>query len=441
MLGVLLVVALSVRLYAIDRIPAVVFHDECDDLVNAYQILNGRGPGFFGLDWKPQPAASVYLLSWLMRLHASVFSLRLPAAIGSVAALIPFYFWLRRAVAAPAALLAAGLLACDVWYLHFSRVGWSNVHACLFLNAAALCMHDALRTGRLRTFAWAGLWSACGAYGYAAGQVILPAVLATAALTLVRPVVPRKRLLAGIAVTSVTAAALFAPQLPSIVSQWSRFQERNRFVFVLAGENQRLPTFEQIEIVLAGFGRKTEQLFAEEIPVPLIEERPDRYLRVDHGALARPTAVLLAAGMAVSVTSVAWFAAAWEWWLVLVTSFFFTQALTIGSLNGARGLMIVPILYLWIGLVLHLTWDACARLFRPLTALVIVAAIVLAASTTRQYFAWVQSPALLEALEPAIPIREFPEWQAYVRQWIAANDGFFNLDMYAEHRRAVGQPE
>jgi hypothetical protein len=69
----------------LERIPAVVFHDECDNLVNVYQILNGRGPGFFGFDWKPQPAASVYLLSLSMRLGMSVVMLRLPAALFSVA--------------------------------------------------------------------------------------------------------------------------------------------------------------------------------------------------------------------------------------------------------------------------------------------------------------------------------------------------------------------
>src|ERR1035437_9516443 len=117
-LAAFMAAALILRLYALQRIPAVVFHDECDNLVNAYQILNGRGPGFFGFDWKPQPAASVYLLSLSMRLGMSILTLRLPAALFSVAALFPFYLLLRQTVVAPAALLAAGLLATDIWYLH-----------------------------------------------------------------------------------------------------------------------------------------------------------------------------------------------------------------------------------------------------------------------------------------------------------------------------------
>src|SRR5262249_17852888 len=152
-------------------------HDECDNLVNVYQILRGRGPGFFGLDWKPQPAASVYLLSVAMRLGMSIVTLRLPAALLSVAALIPFYMLLRRTVVAPAALLATWLLATDVWYLHFSRAGWENIETCLPLLAGALLIGDGTRTGRLLPFVGAGVCAAGGAYGYFGGRAVLPTLL------------------------------------------------------------------------------------------------------------------------------------------------------------------------------------------------------------------------------------------------------------------------
>jgi len=116
-LAIIMAAAFIVRLYALGRLPSVVFHDECDNLFNVYQILNGKGPGFFGLDWKPQPAASVYLLSWSMRLGMSIVTLRFPAALFSVAALLPFYMLIRKVVVIPVALLASALLATDIWYL------------------------------------------------------------------------------------------------------------------------------------------------------------------------------------------------------------------------------------------------------------------------------------------------------------------------------------
>ena len=146
-------------------------------------------------------------LTWGM----SILTLRGPAGLFSVAALMPFYLLLRRALAAPAALLTTWLLATNIWYLHFSRSGWENIEGCLFLMAALLCMREAVRRGQARFFFGAGVWAAFGAYGYPAGRAIFAAALLIALLALLRPRVPRRRLVAGILVTATTAFVLYAP--------------------------------------------------------------------------------------------------------------------------------------------------------------------------------------------------------------------------------------
>jgi hypothetical protein len=439
-LALVLAAALAVRLYAIERVPSVVFHDECDNLVNVYQILNGKGPGFFGFDWKPQPAASVYLQSVSMRLGMSVFALRFPTALLSVLALLPFYFLARRTVAAPAAMLATLLLAGDVWYLHFSRTGWEVVFVCLFLLAGALTLERAVSTGRVRSFVWAGGWSACGLYGYVSGRLVLPALLSIGFIELAWAGRERRRLAIGLLLMCLTSALLFAPQVPGIVSNWERFQSRTRFVYLLSGDNQDLPTVEKVSLVASNFAWKAQQLFTSHIPVPPIRERPDRYLRVDAGALARPTTALLVAGMILSVSGIALFRSTWRWWILLVLPFFATQALTIGSLNGSRGIIFLPVLYLFVALVLDHAWRVSIRFPRLLAPLLIAGTVALAASTTLDYFRWARSPELLQALQPAIPVAEFPQWQAYTLRWIAENDGFFNLQMWTEIREQQAVP-
>jgi len=436
-LGAVAVAALVVRLYAIDRIPAVVVHDECDNLVNVYQILHGKGPGFFGLDWKPQPAASVHLFSIATRASRSLFSLRLVPALLSVVALLPFYLLLRQAVRAPAALLAAWLLAADIWYLHFSRVGWDNVFMCVPVTAAAFCVHAGVRTRRVRSFIWAGVWSACGAYGYPAGRLILPAVLATALAALAVERGGRQRLAAGAVVATATALLLFAAQLPVIFNDWQYFQRRTRFVYVLGGENQTRPAQEKVGIVLANFGRKALQLFAEQIPLPKVEESPDRYVRVDDGAFTRATAAMIIGGLLISITSVRWFSETWHWWIFLLIPFAGTQALTIGSLNGARGIIFVPIVYLFVGLTLQQVWQVSRRWGRAGAAIVVGGALTLSVWTTVQYFRWVQSPELVQALQPAIPVNEFPLWRDRVFQWTRDNEGFYNLVMWEADKRQM----
>jgi dolichol-phosphate mannosyltransferase len=424
-LGAVMLAAFVLRLYGIERIPAVVFHDECDNLVNVYQILNGRGPGLFGLDWKPQPAASVYLLSLSMRAGMSIFTLRLPAALFSVAALVPFYLFLRRTIAWPPTLMATGLLATDIWYLHFSRTGWENVDACLFLMAAALSVRRAVRTGGMRWFAFAGLWSALGLYGPFCGRSVFPAVLSIELVSLVRPWVPRRRLVAGVFVTTATTAILFAPQVPTIFSRWDAFQRRTASVYVLGGTNRAKPRSQKLAIVAETFVRKGRQIFTTRIPI--FQERVDRYLRTEQGALTRPTAVLLGAGMLLSLF---WFSDAWLWWLLFLVPFTMTEALTMGSLNGARGITFVPVLYSFIGLSVHVLWRAAVRLYKPLATAVVIAATALALTTTQQYFEWVNSPTLLRALQPAIPVNEFSDWQAFLMDWTQKSNSFYNLTMW-----------
>ena len=429
--------ALFLRLYALDRIPSVVFHDECDNLVNVYQILHGRGPGFFGIDWKPQPAASIYIVSLAVRGAMSVFSLRAVTALFSVAALVPYYLLLRRAVSTPAALLASWLLATDIWYLHFSRAGWDNVFVCVPATAALLSIDGAVATGRIRHFAWAGVWSAIGAYGYPAGRLILPAVVLAGVIGLLTRRAERRRMGAGIVMTFGVALALCVPQVPTALHDWDRYLSRARSVFVFAGDNEQKSAPEKVGVVLTNFADKSMQLFTDWIPKPK-DEFPERYLRAEDGAFARPTVVLLICGMLMSVTSRRWLSAARLWWLFLLVLLFGTQALTAGSsLNGARGIAFVPILYLFVGLALQQIWAVGRRWGRLGTGLVIAVVLALSAWTTLQYFRWVQSPETLDALQPAIPVEEFPAWQARAWQWTGETDGFYNLTMWEADKRAL----
>ncbi len=421
-LGGLLFAALMIRLYALQRVPEVVFHDECDNLVNVYQIMNGRGPGFFGFDWKPQPAASIYILTAFMRMGMSVLTLRLPAALYSVLALIPFYVLMRRAVAMPAAFSATALLATDLWYLHFSRTGWENVSTCIFLVAAALTIRDALWSGRMRSFAWTGVWCALGAYSYFAGRAVFPAVVLACLNGWRRPRIPRTTIVSGLILTTLVAVALFGPQLPNIMRNWELFQKRSRTVSLLARSEG---VANATSMIVRSFGTKASELFVG-------RETPDRYLRMDPGPLLTPIVLLLGVGLGLSFW---WRQETGLWWIFLLVPFVLTQVLTTGDLNGARGVIFVPILYLFVGLTIHAMLQAATSIARPLAGLVLAVVLVTAVTSTYTYFKWVQSPRLVQDLYPSFPVAEFPAWQAHVLEWTKHTDDFFNVYMWEEAKR------
>src|SRR5262249_44255200 len=187
----------------------------------------------------------------------------------------------------------------------------------------------------MRSFVYAGIWCALGSYAYFSGRAVVLAVILTVLLSLLRPRVTRLRLIAGLAVTLVIAFLLYMPQLPYILQHWDLFQKRTTAVSLLA-ESPPSSFFDTVGILTKSFGRKTRQLF---VGRPTI----DRYLRMDQGPLPGVTTFLLALGLVLSLFR---WRDTWIWWVFLLVPFILTQVLTTGDLNGARGVIFVPMLYL-----------------------------------------------------------------------------------------------
>src|SRR4051794_28276581 len=113
-LGLVVLTAFVVRVYDLGSFPDTVLGDEADNAQSAVRILFDETPvnGFFGFDWTAQPAFSVYKEALFFSLFGfNGFAMRLPSAVSSALALIPFYILLRRQFSVLVSLLAAVLLA------------------------------------------------------------------------------------------------------------------------------------------------------------------------------------------------------------------------------------------------------------------------------------------------------------------------------------------
>jgi len=126
-------VALVLRLASLTNVPTNVTADEADNLQVVYHILEGHGPSFFGLDWKPAPAFSTYLIAGFMRLFGmDIAGMRMSSVLLGSLTTVALYFLARQHISRLASLASAFLLATALWHLHFSRSGWENVHIGLF---------------------------------------------------------------------------------------------------------------------------------------------------------------------------------------------------------------------------------------------------------------------------------------------------------------------
>ena len=103
--------ALFIRLFSLTDIPPNLVGDEADNLLVVYRIMADIGPGFFELDWKPQPAFSMYMMGWFMGLFGeTIAGMRLPSVVLSTVSILVFYAVARQhGVGRPASLGATFL--------------------------------------------------------------------------------------------------------------------------------------------------------------------------------------------------------------------------------------------------------------------------------------------------------------------------------------------
>ncbi len=440
LLAALLVVMLALRLIALGSFPRNLMADEADNLVVIYNILYGRAPGLFGLDWKPNPVLSLYAAAPFVAVFGeSALGLRLLSALTSTFALIPLYALYRRHLSAPACLLALSLLGTSVWYLNFSRSGWENVHIVLLTAAAFWLLTRAMETSQWRYYALAGAAAALGLFGYFAGRAILVALLAYVPFALWQHRDRWVQVLMGYVLLGIVAVSLFVPQLPAIRRNPDMFNIRAERVSVTRAANTPGGYFDRhgrAEVLPYQLWRNARFFFDGDVlagdsyspPEQLLQDTRPRYSPFGRALLDPFTAVLFAVGLLLSL---------WRregvalWWVMLLVPWLLTQVLTINTPDAARGIGMLPAIYFFVALSLDQAWRVLPR--RNLVRPGLVAAVALTAMlTTASYFTWAADPQTLAAREPAVPLEQFDAWRSLQIQRARANQPLLPVSIWQQ---------
>ncbi len=424
-LGAVLGFALLVRVIWLESLPPNVTADESENLRTVYQILAGRGPGLFGLDWTQLPALNTYVIAAFMTIGGfSISAMRLASVLLSVLALVPFYLLARRVSGPMAALIATLLLSANAWYLNFSRSGWENVWVALYALGALYCLELGLSRGRQRYFVAAGVFCALGLYGYFPGRLILPALLIYLPFALRWRSQPALKVLSGFGIMTAVALLLFVPQAITLLREGEVIGTRGEEVLVFTADT-----------TAAGMLRAIMQKTAATLRA---------FLLLDPGVLVHPRYTPQGAAVLDPLTGIAYVAGLllgikrWRetlpWWILLGVCLFLPQIVTRGVVNGARAVPFAPALYLFVALAL-------AEILRrpslvPLRWALVLLVPLVVHSTLTGYFAWMKSPELAQAREPAVEIAEFADWQAQQRSEALAGRPGFNLDEWQARRPA-----
>ena len=201
-LGVLLlilVLAGVLRLVKLDQVPPGLHVDEASNAWNAYTLL-ATGKDQHGVSWpvsytrgfgQNQTLLYIYALIPFQAIWGlTVWTTRLPGAVGGVVAVLLIYFLGARLFGCSTGLVAAAMLAFNPWHLQTSRWGHDAsivpllVMAPLFSLLAANMPFDddEERQPRFIVAALAGAVTGVSCYGYWAVRLFLPVFLIGAAL-------------------------------------------------------------------------------------------------------------------------------------------------------------------------------------------------------------------------------------------------------------------
>lgn len=430
-LALVFVAALVLRLVNLESFPDTFNPDEADNFQDIMRNLYSapRPNGFFGFDWKPQPAYSIYLMTaFVWALGPTVTAVRLPSAIISCLALIPFFFLLRRQFSLAASALACVLLSTNLWYLNFSRSGWENVHISLYMLMAMLCLVlalDRLRRGARHWPMWllflaTGFFCALGLYGYFGGRAI---VIAAAVFFPIALLFYRRRwklLLAGFALTGVVAAGLFWPQLSFIIENWQHFNNRSATVVILNSPEYKA---NPLGTIAAQIVRNVQGPW-----VGSVNQTP-RYTPAGEPQLDIYTGILVLAGIFLTFTwpKLQKRPETWLWWTMLLVSWGLTQVLTGNTPDGARGVGWMPTLLFFAAASFEALILLAGRFGtlagRVAIAISGVAVLLIAGLNVSKYVTWQSDPQTRAARQPYVETRFFPVFAAEVKRKMQENLG------------------
>lgn len=179
----ILVAAVFFRVYRLDAVPYQMTSDHVEKLLDSYDVSTGIHHVFFTRNGGRE-AIQFYLVPLAARLFGtgmSFMTLKIVSVLEGLA-LIPLMVLLgREVIDTETGLFAAALVAISWWHTALSRLSLRIVLTPLLFTLVLIALVRAVRTGRRRSWVWAGFWMGVGVYGYQSMRIV-PLVAVTAAL-------------------------------------------------------------------------------------------------------------------------------------------------------------------------------------------------------------------------------------------------------------------
>jgi len=173
--------AAALRLYALGRLPAGLYHDEAYNGLDALDIIRGARPIFFEVNNGREPLF-IYLVGISVALLGrSPLAIRIVSALLGILTVPAAYALARESLGRRVAVLTAVVTALTFWHVNLSRLGLRAVSLPLFIALALWWFVRGLHRGEWYNFALAGVCLGFAQYTYVAARF---AIIAFAAMSM-----------------------------------------------------------------------------------------------------------------------------------------------------------------------------------------------------------------------------------------------------------------
>lgn len=226
-LGAILLLALLIRLYHLQELPAGLWYDEADNINQANLIQRNPGAAPVYVPSTNLPSMFLLPIAGLIELTGvSMSTARLASVAFGLAGIVAIFLLARLMLGPFLALVAAFLTAVMRWDINWSRIGMHGITTPLFAALTAYLLLRALRSGRISDYGFAGAALGLGLWFYASFR-LFPLVMGVILLHHIIFQRPNWRPFLGqLAVMGLVALAVIVPVLEYAALEPERFFAR-----------------------------------------------------------------------------------------------------------------------------------------------------------------------------------------------------------------------
>lgn len=351
--GILVFLSLPQRVWKLESLPPIIVDEPAyaRDIQSAIKSsnYNPAQPQWDGsqafIDYYP-----ALLLIFTIHID-TILAQRISSVFYSIAGILIFFFLVRMYTNTKSAFLASLLFECSFFYLQFSRVGWNVIHAVTLGLGSLLFTLLSLRHTRhsIILSIIAAFFASLCFYTYRSGEIYI----AVCFLIYIIEILAKKKykLILPFAVFTGVFLVLSLPWLLYILNNYDFYALRSSVVSI---SHTNLPYMNQSSITDVYMYQVLTTLKTWIFMFPMFNftghVENARYIPLVFPIISVFLVPLYWAGLVLLIKHIKIY---YPFLIIFVTGLLFSQILTVYPPNGARGLIMLPVIYFAIGLILH----------------------------------------------------------------------------------------